>query len=146
MREIKAYITGQKNLEQPLIPSISVIDNEFHRTNLTALLMENAEVAQPWSTIGVDQWIECGRWWLLRSQVQLEMSSRAEHEISLGGYTSLIKASWILLDIISCHPQAAFFSTTTRSEVQILSAVRYLTLASERLLLLIYCKGTEKRI
>jgi hypothetical protein len=38
-------------------------------------------------------------------------------------YTDLIKASWILVDIIACHPQRSFFDSPTRYEVQLLSAV-----------------------
>lgn len=87
--------------------------------------MQNAEVVQPWSTIGVDQWIECGRWWLLRAQMELYNVMKPGQDIPLGPHTSLIKASWILVDIIACHPQVPFLSTNSRAEVQILSAVRF---------------------
>jgi hypothetical protein len=40
-------------------------------------------------------------------------------------YTNLIKASWILVDIIACHPQRPFFDSPTRYEVQLLSAVSH---------------------
>ena len=39
-------------------------DDVFKET-LSAAFMKNAEVVQPWSTIGVNQWIESGRWWLV---------------------------------------------------------------------------------
>ena len=36
-------------------------------------------------------------------------------------YVNLIKASWILVDIIECHPQRAFITAATYSEVRQLS-------------------------
>ena len=52
---------------KPGIPTVSGVDDELFKTALTSAFMTSAEVNQPWSTIGVDQWIESGRWWLLRS-------------------------------------------------------------------------------
>ena len=46
-------------------PAISMVDDSIFKERLSAALMKNAEVNQPWSTIGVTQWIESGRWWLL---------------------------------------------------------------------------------
>jgi len=122
VREIKSYITGQYVTERSLIPSISAMDSESEKLTLSASFMQNAEVLQPWSTIGVDQWIESGRWWLIRSQMELYTVSESGQEVPLAAYTSLMKASWILIDIIACHPQVPFLSAKTHSEVQILSA------------------------
>ena len=120
VREIKSFITGQKITETHSIPSISALDDDSGALTLSASLMRQAEVLQPWSTIGVDQWIESGRWWLLRSQMDLAHLEPGQ-EVPLAPYTSLIKASWILIDIISCHPQVPFLSSSTHSEVQVLS-------------------------
>jgi hypothetical protein len=38
------------------------VDDEL----LSATLMKNAEILQPWNTIGADRWIKAGRWWLLK--------------------------------------------------------------------------------
>ena len=122
VKEIKSYITGRQISETSLIPSISSLDGDSETLTLSASLMQNAEMFQPWSTIGVDQWIESGRWWLLRSQMELHTIVKNGHEVPLSPYTSLIKASWILIDIISSHPQVPFLSASTHSEVQILSA------------------------
>ena len=122
VREIKSHITGQQITETPLIPSISSLDDDSDTLTLSASLMQNAEILQPWSTIGVDQWIESGRWWLLRAQMELHAILKPGQEVPLGPYTSLIKASWILIDIITRHPQVPFLSASTHSEVQILSA------------------------
>ena len=61
--DIKSYILGNKTAP---IPSLSVVEDEVFKASLNAALMKNAEISQPWSTIGVDVWIEAGRWWLLR--------------------------------------------------------------------------------
>jgi hypothetical protein len=45
-----------------MTPLISLVDDEL----LSATLMKNAEILQPWNTIGADRWIKAGRWWLLK--------------------------------------------------------------------------------
>lgn len=108
--------------KKSLNPSVSAIDDELFKTSLSAAFMRSAEVTQPWSTIGVDQWIESGRWWLLRSQMELYAVSEPKKKVPLAAYANLIKASWILVDIIACHPQVPFIAASTHSEVQLLSA------------------------
>ena len=99
----------------------SAIDDESFKTSLSAAFMRGAEVNQPWSTIGVDQWIESSRWWLLRSQMELYNITGPKQSVPLTAYRNLIKASWILVDIIACHPQVPFIAASTHSEVQLLS-------------------------
>ena len=67
--EIKSYIqassqTSKNQFSVP--PSVSMVDNVTFRDSLGPALMKNAEVLQPWATIGADQWIQAGRWWLLK--------------------------------------------------------------------------------
>ena len=102
-------------------PSLSAVDDELFKTSLSAAFMKSAEVTQPWSTIGVDQWIESGRWWLLRSQMELYTVSEPNQKVPLAAYANLIKSSWILVDIIACHPQVPFIAASTHSEIQLLS-------------------------
>ncbi len=45
-----------------------------------------------------------------------------EEKIPMAAYANLIKSSWILVDIIACHPQFQFITASTRSEVQSLSS------------------------
>jgi hypothetical protein len=104
--------------------------------------MKNAETLQPWSAIGADQWIQAGRWWLLKvgfmsfgnltrvcrqcikqSQIELYATPVSDSAVPLLAYINLIKASWILIDIIACHPQLSFLNSSTHYEVQLLSAV-----------------------
>jgi hypothetical protein len=66
--EIKGYIkassSGRNQSSEP--PTLSAVDDEIFKISLSATLMKNAEVLQPWNTIGANQWIQAGRWWLLR--------------------------------------------------------------------------------
>lgn len=48
-------------------PMISCIGGGFKIPLLSAELMKYAEVGQRrWSSIGVDEWIQAGKWWLLK--------------------------------------------------------------------------------
>lgn len=48
-------------------PIISGVNRAFKTPLLSAELMKNAEVGRRrWSAIGVDEWIQAGRWWLLK--------------------------------------------------------------------------------
>lgn len=120
--EVHSEHDSKSTEKKPLNPSLSAVDDKLFKTSLSAAFMRNAEVTQPWSTIGVDQWIESGRWWLLRSQMELYTISEPKKKIPLAAYANLIKASWILVDIIACHPQVPFIAASTHSEVQLLSA------------------------
>lgn len=122
VKEIKTYISSNQFHEKPPSPAVSVVDDELFKSSLSAAFIKNAEVSRPWSAIGVDQWIESGRWWLLRSQMELYTVSTPKQKVPLAAYTNLIKASWILIDIIAGHPQVPFISASTHSEVQRLSA------------------------
>lgn len=134
MKAIKSFIVRYQVIEPPseyaseandvksMNPSVSAVDDELFKTSLSAAFMKSAEVTQPWSTIGVDQWIESGRWWLLRSQMEMYTISEPKKKVPLAAYSNLIKASWILVDIIACHPQVPFIAASTHSEVQLLSA------------------------
>lgn len=54
--------------------------------------------------------------------MELHTVTAPNEKITLAAYANLIKSSWILVDIISCHPQFQFITASTRSEVQALSA------------------------
>ena len=82
----------------------------------------NAEAYQPWNTIGFDQWIGAGKWWLFRAQSHLHTIAEAEQTVAPAAYADLIKAAWILADVIPGHPQFPFISACKSSELQSLSA------------------------
>ena len=104
------------------MPALSAVNDDPMSTTLSASLMMSAEVSQPWSTIGFDQWIGTGRWWLLRAQVVLRTITESEQSVAPAAYAALIKATWILIDVIPCHPQFPFISASKSSELQSLSA------------------------
>ena len=114
-------MSNQRN-EKPQVPSFSAVDDEFLKISLHAAFMRNAEVSQSWNTIGLDQWIDAGRWWLLRSQMELYSILTPKQSVPLGAYINLIKASWIVVDIIACHPQVSLIAASKFAEVQLLSA------------------------
>jgi hypothetical protein len=55
--------------------------------------------------------------------MEIYAMSKTESVVSVSGYADLIKASWILIDIINQHPQFHLSSTGTRYDVQLLAAV-----------------------
>ena len=114
-------MSNQRN-EKSQVPSLSAVDDEILKISLHAAFMRNAEVSQSWNTIGLDQWIDAGRWWLLRSQMELYSILTAKQNVPLGAYINLIKASWIVVDIIACHPQVSLIAASKFAEVQLLSA------------------------
>jgi hypothetical protein len=57
--------------------------------------------------------------------MELYATPVSDHAVPLPAYTNLIKASWILIDIIACHPQLSFLDSSTHYEVQLLSAVSH---------------------
>jgi hypothetical protein len=140
---IRASVRNQSN-QSSIPPIVSVVGDEVFKVSLSAAFMKHAESSQPWSSIGVDLWIRAGRWWLLKvspcrccqpnqaylyfdqSQMELFAAPISSQTISVQAYTDLIKASWILVDVIACHPQLSFLDSNMHYEVQILSAVSYL--------------------
>jgi len=46
--------------------SSSITGDEIFDLKLSKTLMKSAEVSGRWAAIGIDQWIQAGRWWLLR--------------------------------------------------------------------------------
>lgn len=114
-------MSSQRN-EKPQVPSLSAVDDEILKISLHAAFMRNAEVSQSWNTIGLDQWIDAGRWWLLRSQMELYSILTPKQSVPTGAYINLIKASWIVVDIIACHPQVSLIAASKFAEVQLLSA------------------------
>lgn len=50
----------------------------------------------------------------------------SDHSVPVSAYTNLIKASWILIDIIDHHPQLTLVTADTRLEVLLLAAVSFM--------------------
>jgi len=58
-------------------------------------------------------------------KIELYATPVSDSAVPLPAYINLIKASWILIDIIACHPQLSFLNSSTHYELQLLSAVSY---------------------
>lgn len=54
--------------------------------------------------------------------MELFTLSKPKEKVPKAAYVNLIKSSWILMDIITCHPQVPFVTASTQLEVQSLSA------------------------
>ncbi|KAH0607884.1 uncharacterized protein H6S33_001936 [Morchella sextelata] len=102
-------------------PTLSAIQGDrLFSISLSETLMKSAEIGRKWSAIGVDEWIQAGSWWLLKSQMDLYTGLPSERKITWQGYANLIKAAWILIDIITRHPQLDFLETSTAYGVELL--------------------------
>ena len=59
VREIKGYISRQQVTDDPVL-SLNDIDDDMFKVSISGALMRYAEQNGRWTTIGIDQWIECG--------------------------------------------------------------------------------------
>jgi hypothetical protein len=57
--------------------------------------------------------------------MELYATPASDCTVPLLAYINLIKASWILIDIIACHPQLSFLNSSALYEVQLLLAVSF---------------------
>lgn len=67
LTEIGKYVQkiGQGSLGTPNVSAVA--QQGFGTPLLNKELMKNAEIGQRrWASIGVDEWIQAGRWWLLK--------------------------------------------------------------------------------
>lgn len=130
--------------EQPTLSIAHAKTSKILILQFNAALMRNAEVGQRrWSSIGVDEWIQAGRWWLMKvglqrvefmyycadqyyystRQAQMTLAQRADPSVPRQGFVDLIKASWILIDVIARHPQLNLLDSVVRCEVELLAEV-----------------------
>ena len=121
VQAIKECIASNQAVVGSKVPALSVVDDDLMSTTLSASLMMNAESSQPWSTIGFDQWIGAGKWWLYRAQLELHTIKGPRQSVAAAAYADLIKAGWILADVIPGHPQYPFISASKSSDIQSLS-------------------------
>lgn len=52
------------------------------------------------------------------------MELHSSDTVSRQGYLNLVKASWILVDIVMRHPQLSFLDSIVHLEVRLLTEVR----------------------
>ncbi|UKZ72884.1 hypothetical protein TrVFT333_000521 [Trichoderma virens FT-333] len=98
---------------------------------LTNVFLQKAEFDnRPWASIGIDSWLQVGQWWLMKAQSQL-VAAPPSHEDQTTynqGYANLLKACWILTDIIAIHPQRTHMGSSNDRRAQ---SIQRLTQASK---------------
>ncbi|KAF8453062.1 hypothetical protein BDZ91DRAFT_686858, partial [Kalaharituber pfeilii] len=112
VQELKVFLqsaqAGSLSPNPPLVsaqPGSGVAN--FDKLAFGEQCMRSAEILQPWTTIGIEDWIKAGRWWLLKVSDFLLCAQEflLIDSISREVYINLLKASWILTDVIAAHPQ-----------------------------------------
>lgn len=73
-----------------------------YNSPLTAKFVSEAEKGgRRWFTYGFDEWLRAGQWWLMSAQGRLEPDTPEDLVIPVQPYVNLLKASSILLDILT---------------------------------------------
>lgn len=118
------HLTAHLRRAQTIAPiaTASTLDDSA-RIAFSAECMKGAEIAHRWLTIGVDEWIRAGRWWLLKAQFEMQKPETDPGFVSAEGYLNLLKASWILTDVIVVHPQFSLIESSVQYEVMQLTQV-----------------------
>jgi hypothetical protein len=49
-----------------VMPVVTIVKERFLQLSLSEKLMKNAERSRPWVLIGLDLWLQAGRWWLMK--------------------------------------------------------------------------------
>lgn len=117
-----AQTAGSLNLDVPPIRTVSTRVDLFPEAFSTQC-MKGAEVSQRWLAIGVIDWIKAGRWWLLKARSGLQ--TLGKDIVPTEAYLNLLKASWILREVIVVHPQFSVMESSVQYEVMELIQVRH---------------------
>ncbi|KAF2138991.1 uncharacterized protein K452DRAFT_300575 [Aplosporella prunicola CBS 121167] len=103
-----------KNLGDSYQAATKWYGNASYR-ELARIIEEKSEMAgQLWTSIGIDNWIQAGKWWLMKAQAYL-YTTPTNTQNYYQAHADLFKASWILTDRIPQHPQRTFFSTGSQN-------------------------------
>ncbi|KAF5603515.1 hypothetical protein FPCIR_1256 [Fusarium pseudocircinatum] len=101
--ELRRLMIGHRI--SPEGPLLNAPLDEEDRAELSAAFLRNAEMSnRPWASIAIDDWLQAGKWWLLKVRSQMNRLTEGT-EIKVHAYINLLKACWILADIVSIHPQ-----------------------------------------
>ncbi|PNP86445.1 hypothetical protein FNYG_00147 [Fusarium nygamai] len=119
LEELRKVMIGDRRSHNA--PVLKVPLTEQVRVELSAAFLRSAETDnRPWASIGIDDWLRAGKWWLLKvtdkqalqhkrtnaQQVRSQMNRLTDGtEIKVHAYINLLKACWIFADIVSIHPQ-----------------------------------------
>jgi hypothetical protein len=112
VKEILAESATIGCVEPPVLSLINGDNEKGFQISLSHAFMIEAERIRPWMAVGFDKWIHAGRWWLMKSQSEFFTQATQGSTIPTQAYADLLKASWILVDVIAKHPQQKFWSPT----------------------------------
>jgi hypothetical protein len=67
-KHIMADIGGIQDMlsNSPQAPVVSIVDEKMFQISLSQAFMKEAEMVRPWLATGLDEWIQAGRWWLMK--------------------------------------------------------------------------------
>jgi len=70
-----AMIGDRSSRENPLLKAPL---KEEVRAELSAAFLRHAEIGnRPWASIGIDDWLQAGKWWLLKVPDELKIESHS---------------------------------------------------------------------
>ncbi|KAF8247938.1 hypothetical protein K440DRAFT_284300 [Wilcoxina mikolae CBS 423.85] len=82
VNEIKDYLRRSET-GSLLLPSVSghpgLGDDEVFKETFSAAIKKKAQISQPWASIGLREWIEAGRWWLLKVRYRCSYEAPPSH-------------------------------------------------------------------
>ena len=121
---------GQQNQgpvanQVPRPPVISATQVETLKDSLSLKFLEKAEETASWLEVGIDVWLQTGQNWLVAGKYglakirTLNNRPRAGNDdlrvqIYIQTFIDLLKASWILVDVIAKHPQRPYITSGHR--------------------------------
>ncbi|KAF5990086.1 hypothetical protein FBULB1_282 [Fusarium bulbicola] len=103
LEELRSVVIGDRSSRDS--PLLKAPLEEEVRIELSAAFLRSAETGnRPWASIGIDDWLRAGKWWLLKTRSQIGRLTQG-HGDKTEAYINLLKACWILTDMVSIHPQ-----------------------------------------
>ncbi|RYP40324.1 hypothetical protein DL767_001781 [Monosporascus sp. MG133] len=87
---------------RPVVPSITASPyDEQAQFELSRLLMDHAELNNMrWSAIGIENWMQMGKWWLMKGSVASSLSylSSGSQQLDVQRFSQVVKAEHVKLE------------------------------------------------
>lgn len=67
-KQMREDIGGIQELlgESSQVPVLSTVEGMSFQITLSQIFLKEAERVRPWRATGLDEWINAGRWWLMK--------------------------------------------------------------------------------
>ncbi|KAI5855155.1 hypothetical protein BZA05DRAFT_429113, partial [Tricharina praecox] len=111
---IKTFLKRVGTGDLPIVSAFGAT-NSPAKIDFSQRCMQAAKVSQRWTLIGIEEWTKAGRWWLLKAHMELRAAARAT--VPNDAYANLLKASWILTDVIVVHPHMIYIEASVQCDV-----------------------------